>query len=189
MATGAESSGHRVVYTGQTFPKTSGAINAKYQRHAELEFRNRRRSLPIAGSKAGTRRASCAAISGSVFSDRFATPFLAVDAQRLAERSTSTGIPFIPSLCSPRPVTLVRSGTPRVQFYCSRRSSVTETRAREEQTAARRRTERRGRSGGREREAGFQMDINSSACSTPRSSLITPLQLLSLIKASGPAGA
>lgn len=39
------------------------------------------------------------------------------------------------------------------------------------------------------RETDFQMDINSSACSTPRSSLITPLQLLSLIKASGPAGA
>lgn len=49
------------------------------------------------------------------------------------------------------------------------------------------RTESGGRE--REREAGFQMDINSSACSTPRSSLITPLQLLSLIKASGPAGA
>lgn len=39
------------------------------------------------------------------------------------------------------------------------------------------------------KETDFQMDINSSACSIPRSSLITPLQLLSLIKASGPADA
>lgn len=48
-----------------------------------------------------------------------------------------------------------------------------DTRAREERT----------RSEAGEREADFQMDINSSASSTPRSSLITPLQLLSLIKA------
>lgn len=41
---------------------------------------------------AGTRRAGCAAISGSVFSDRFATPFLAVDAATARPvRSTSAG--------------------------------------------------------------------------------------------------
>jgi len=96
--------------------------------------------LPIR-SKAGTRRAGCTAISGSVFSDRFATPFLTVDAQRLAQRSTSMGIPSIPSLCSPRPVTLIRSGTPRVQFYCLCRSSVTETRARERNKRRRDRAE------------------------------------------------
>lgn len=134
------------VYARQTFSKTSAQSmrNTNDTRNWNSEIGD---DLPI-GSKAGTRRAGCAAISGSVFSDRFATPFLAVAAQRLAQHSTSAGIPSIPSLCSPRPVTLVRSGTPRVQFYCLCCSSVTETRAREEQTA-RRRTKRRGRSGER----------------------------------------
>jgi len=142
--------------------------------------------LPIR-SKAGTRRAGCTAISGSVFSDRFATPFLTVDAQRLAQHSTSMGIPSIPSLCSPRPVTLIRSGTPRVQFYCLCVARAWQRPARERGTNGGATAQKeRGRE---ERGANFQMDINSSACSTPWSSLITPLQLLSLIKASGPAGA
>lgn len=138
----------------------------------DLEFRNRRRSLDrLEGRHAsrGLRSNFRFGIFGSI-----RNPF---PRSRRALRSyASAGIPFVLSLRSPRPVTLVRSGTPRIQFYCSY-SSVTETRARARGADA-------GRSGeGGGREADFQMDINSSASSTPRSSLITPLQLLSLIKA------
>lgn len=172
------------VQRNEHFQRPGRAINAKYQRHwLELEFRNRRRSLAGSAAKAEARVAQAA--------QQFPVRYFRIDSQPLFSLSTrSVGRPFdeygysVHSLPSraPRPVTLVRSGTPCVQFYCLRRSSVTETRAREEQTATRRGTE----SGER---PDFQMDINSSACSTPRSSLITPLQLLSLIKASGPAGA
>lgn len=147
----------------------------------ELEFRNRRRSARIGCEGRHASRRPRSNFRFGIFGS-IRNPFSRCRRAALAGRSTSTGIPSIPSLRAPRPVTLVRSGTPCVQFYCLRRSSVTETRAREEQTATRRGTE----SGER---PDFQMDINSSACSTPRSSLITPLQLLSLIKASGPAGA
>lgn len=136
-----------------------------------LKYRNRHRSLPI-NSKADTLTIAPVrtAISDSVFSDRFATPFLAVDAFDVecgyVFHSFSRHFVRSPS---------VRSGTLASNFtvrrYFTTTSSVIETHAIEQQTRQRNKhgAELWNGKGGKERErkADFQMDINSSACSTP----------------------
>lgn len=107
--------------------KDQAAINAKYQRHARIWNSEIGDDLSI-GSGASTRRAGCAAISGSVFSDRFATPFLALAAQR--ERGYS--VDSLPSLASSsHPRSLGHPSHPILLLVLERDRH---TRAREEQT-------------------------------------------------------
>lgn len=147
------------------------------------------------GGRAGTRRAGCAAISGLVFSDRFATPFLSLSTQqqRAPRVRVSRARSFSPFASSSQPSSVQAPLASNFVLECDRDTRARDERTRREalrctaqSTAEQSEAERSGAERG---ETDFQMDINSSACSTPRSSLITPLQLLSLIKASSPVGA
>lgn len=154
------------------------------QRHAtDLEFRNRRRSLDrLSRGQARVARLLRSnfrfGIFGSIRNPFPLTLSLSSDTQHNTALNASAGIPFVLSLRSPLVVQSPSfARAPLASNFTA--SSVTETRARENRRGA----ERSGQDGKGGR--GFQMDINSSASSTPRSSLITLLQLLSLIKASG----
>lgn len=100
-----------------------------YTTRTDLEFRNRRRSLDRLESRHASRELRSNFRFGIFGSIR--NPFPRSLAQRSAQRSTRVRVfrsfsPFTRLVQS----TLVRSGTPRIQFYRSC-SSVTETRARE----------------------------------------------------------
>lgn len=163
--------------------------NDTHTRHARIWNSEIGDDLSI-GSRAGTRRARPLrsnfrfGIFGSIRNPFPRSLERATPGTRSIQRECGYSVRSLPSLASsshPRSL----GHPPRIQFYCSC-SSVTETRAREKNRRGAAQSEALDRT--RSGEGGrpdFQMDINSSAWSTPRSSLITPLQLLSLIKASG----
>lgn len=123
--------------------KDQRTINAKFQRHTELEFRNRRRSPDRLEGRHASRRLRSNFRFGIFGSIR--NPFSRCRRTAFDEYGYSVhSLPLLASSSHPRSLRHPLRPILLLVLECDR-----DTRAKEEQTAARCRTKRRGRSGER----------------------------------------